>query len=447
MGRLLDDPAMAGLIELYGRRFVRVQAEHELERLRQRLSESSAGALDDGEWERELARLPDRIGLGLESELEGRLRRVLNATGVFLHTNLGRSPLPRTVAEGLPRCLDAYCDLEFDLSVGERSSRNRRAEALIRQLTGAERALVVNNNAAALVLALSALAAGREVVVSRGELVEIGGSFRIPSILEAASARLVEVGTTNRTRLEDYENALGRDTALLLKVFPSNYRLTGFVEQVAPAALVALARREGLPLLVDEGSGLLRPSSAPQLRDHSSMAELLEAGCDLVSGSADKLLGGPQAGILVGRRSLLDRCHRQPLYRAFRPDRTTLAALEGVLRLHLRGGPLPLDRLWVEPDEHRRRLERMAAILGAEIITADAYIGGGSAPEAPIAGEALALPGAEGLAECLRTGDPPVVGYTRGGCLVLDLRTVDPRDDEELERAVERAVEVWKRGR
>jgi L-seryl-tRNA(Ser) seleniumtransferase len=269
-------------------------------------------------------------------------------------------------------------------------------------------------------------------------LVEIGGSFRVPEILAAAGARLVEVGTTNRTHAHDFERAIGPQTALLLKVHTSNYRISGFVAEVAVGELAAISRRHGLPLLVDEGSGLLRPHAAPQLAAHPSFAELLAAGADLVCGSGDKLLGGPQAGLLAGRRELVERCHRHPLYRALRPDRATLASLEAVLRLHLAGAELPLDRLWPEARAHRRRLDALAARLGAEVIPGEAYVGGGAAPERPIPGEVLSLPGGEGRLAALRTGEPAVVGYARGGRLLLDLRTVDPEDDERLAAAVER---------
>lgn len=442
LDRLLADPAVAALSALYGREQVKVQARRLLAGLRERLAAPEAGAAGAAGAEEEIARLPRLLAAALEAALGGALRRVLNATGVFVHTNLGRAPLPRAVAASLPPLLDACCDLEIDLSTGRRGQRNARVERLLTEATGAPAALVVNNNAAALLLSLAALAKDREVVVSRGELVEIGGSFRIPEILTAAGARLVEVGTTNRTRLADYEAAAGPATALLLKVFPSNFRLTGFVAAVAPRELVELGRRRGVPVLVDEGSGLLRRRAVPQLAEHASLAELMELGCDLACGSGDKLLGGPQAGLLLGRRDLLARCRRHPLYRALRPDRTVLAALEGVLRLHLAGAPLPLDRLWPDPEQHRARLERAAAALGVEIVPADAFLGGGSAPEAPIPGEALALPGSAELLSLLRQGEPPVVGYLRHGRLLLDLRTVAPEDDPELLAAVHRALQA-----
>lgn len=436
VGRLLADPTLGHLARLYGRDVVRVQARRELDLLRAELA-TSVG--DEAAIDGALAALPSRIATQLEARLGTRLRRVINATGIAVHTNLGRSPLPPEVIAEIVPLLGGYCDLEMDLESGRRSERNRRVGHLLQTLVGAEAAMVANNNAGALVLALATLAAGREVIVSRGELVEIGGSFRIPEILEAAGARLVEVGTTNRTRLADYERAITADTALLLKVHPSNYRLTGFVATVEPTALASLGHAREIPVLIDEGSGLLRPSPRSQLRDHPSIAELLAAGCDLVCGSGDKLLGGPQAGLLVGRRDLIERCRRHPLARVLRPDRFAFAALEAVLRHHLAGRPLPLDALWTDPATHRQRLERLAARLGAEIVAGDAFIGGGAAPEAAVTGEVLALHEPLDLLARLRTGEPPVVAYLRDGRLMLDLRTVVPVDDDALASAIEAA--------
>jgi len=433
--RLLRHPHVARLVGLYGRALVTVQARRAIDALRERL-DGPAG--DDAAGE--VAKLPALVASAVERELGPPLRPVLNATGIFLHTNLGRAPLPPEVVARLPSALAGYCDLELDLDDGRRGDRNRRADRLLRALTGAEAGLVVNNNAAALVLILATLAGGREAVVSRGELVEIGGSFRLPEIVAAAGVRLVEVGATNRTRLADYRAAAGPATGLLLKVNPSNYRLTGFVEAVAAGELAALGRELGVPVAMDEGSGLLRPSNRSQLADHPSISELVADGCDLVCGSGDKLLGGPQAGLIVGRRELVERCRRHPLYRALRPDRGTFAALEAVLRLRLIGHSFPVDALWVEGDALRARLEPLAAALGAEIVTAEAFVGGGAAPERPIPGPALALPADTRLLERLRRGDPPVVGYIRGGRLVLDLRTVDPAADARLEEAVRAAL-------
>jgi L-seryl-tRNA(Ser) seleniumtransferase len=451
--RVLASPQVQRLIGLYGRALVRVQVRAALAELRLGPLPEDAPAAGGAEPSAAIATLAARVGSRVEETVGPPLRRVLNATGVLLHTNLGRAPLPAEVAAALPALLDAACDLELDLEDGRRGDRNRRAERLLRLLTGAEAALVANNNAAALVLAIATLTAGAgdagagEVVVSRGELVEIGGSFRIPEILAAAGAKLVEVGTTNRTRLDDYRRAVGPHTRLLLKVHPSNYRIVGFTAGVAPAALARLARELALPLLVDEGAGLLRPRAEPQLADHPSISELLGAGVHLVCGSGDKLLGGPQAGLLLGDAELVGRCRRHPLYRALRPSRLAYAALDGVLRRHLAGAPLPLDALWPDPAVHRQRLAAVATAVGGEVVAADAFLGGGAAPEAPVPGEAVALPGDAELLVRLRAGDPPVMGYLREGRLLLDLRTVAPADDATLVAAVQRARVPAPRGR
>lgn len=434
--RLLAQATYGELLRSYGREAVRVQLEQELEELRARLGGGSPLADED------LAGLPERLRSRLEERLGRPLRRVVNATGVFLHTNLGRAPLPRDVVE---RCLElatGACDLEYDLERGQRGDRTRRLRPWLCALTGAEDALVTNNNAAALVLAVAALAQGREVVVSRGELVEIGGSFRIPEILEAAGGLLREVGTTNRTHLDDYRRAVGPDAGLILKVHTSNYRQTGFVAEASLAELVELGRATGVPVLFDQGSGLLRRRSEPALQSEPSLAEAMELEVDLACGSADKLLGGPQAGILLGRRCWIERLRRHPLARALRLDRLRLVALEAVLRKHHAGEPLPIDRLWVDPDLHRARLERVAAALGGAVrVSAEALVGGGAAPERPIPGEALALEGGEDLLARLRQQDPPVVGYVRNGQVLLDLRTVEPELDPILIDAVRRARE------
>ena len=435
--RLLGEPGFQQLIALYGRDLVRLRLRQQLDEIRGVL-EGDPGVGAEG-LEELLSGLSARVGTDLARQTGVPLRRILNATGILLHTNLGRAPLPRQVAESLPPLLDAYCDLEFDLESGRRGERNEHAAQMLTLLTGAEAALVVNNNAGALVLILATLAASREVVVSRGELVEIGGSFRVPEIMRAAGVKLVEVGTTNRTKIDDYEQAIGPETGLLLKVNPSNYKMSGFVASVEAPALVELGRRRGLPVVVDEGSGLIRPQRASRLVEHPSLQELVEAGCDLACGSGDKLLGGPQAGLIIGRREIVERCRRHPLYRALRPDRAAFAALDGVLRAHLSGAPLPLDRLWPDAEEHRDRLASMAAAIGARVVPAEAFLGGGAAPEKPIPGEALALPGDDDLFRRLRHGDPPVVGYIREGLLMLDLRTVDPEDDPLLVDAVKRA--------
>jgi len=435
VGRLLQKSPLAELTGLYGRQATRVQAARVLDALR---VEIGTGIGDD-ELEDRIRRIPELVRAALEAEAPP-LRRVLNATGIFLHTNLGRAPLPRPVVDDLRDRLDAYCDLEMDLGSGRRTDRSLRVESLLVTLTGAEAALVVNNNAAALVLALSTLASGREVLLSRSELVEIGGSFRIPDILGTSGSRLVEVGTTNRTRLADYERAVRPATSLVLKVFSSNFRIRGFAEQVPATRLADFAHRHDLPLLVDEGSGVISSHAAPALRRHESFRDLVEAGCDLVCGSGDKVLGGPQAGLIVGRRSFVDQLRKAPLYRAMRPGRLVLTALDAVLRRRLGGQPMPIEALWDETDEPRRRVEQMAARLGAQTVRGEAYLGGGSAPDEAIEGWVLALDAPAETAGRLRAGEPPIVGYQRGGRLILDLRTVDPADDEALATAVERAL-------
>ncbi len=434
-GRLLQESPLAELTGLYGRQATRVQTARVLDALRGEI----ATGIDDEELEDRIRGIPELVRAALEAEAPP-LRRVLNATGIFLHTNLGRAPLPRPVVDDLRDRLDAYCDLEMDLGSGRRTDRSLRVESLLVTLTGAEAALVVNNNAAALVLALSTQACGREVILSRSELVEIGGSFRIPDILRASGARLVEVGTTNRTRLADYERAVRPATSLVLKVFASNFRIRGFAEQVPATRLADFAHRHDLPLLVDEGSGVIGPHAAPALRRHESFRDLIEAGCDLVCGSGDKVLGGPQAGVIVGRRSFVDQLRKSPLYRALRPGRLVLTALDAVLRRHLAAQRMPIEALWDETGESRRRVERMAARLGGRAIRGDAYLGGGAAPDQAIKGWVLALDAPAKTAARLRTGEPPVVGYQRRGRLILDLRTVDPADDEALAMAVGQAL-------
>ena len=365
------------------------------------------------------------------------LRRVLNATGVIVHTNLGRAPLPPAA---LARAVDvggSYSNLELDLASGSRGSRQDHVADALRRLTGAEAALVVNNNAAAVLLALAALADGREVVVSRGELVEIGDGFRIPDVLSRSGARMVEVGTTNRTRVVDYERAIGPDTALLLRVHQSNYRIVGFTESVPTRELAQISRRAGLWLVDDLGSG-----SLADVGDEPTAASSLAAGADLVCFSGDKLLGGPQAGIVVGRAELVERLRRHPLQRALRADKLTLAALEGTLALHQdperARAQIPVLRLLDEPVEAvRERAERLAGLVGGEVEETVARVGGGALPLAELTSAACAIE--EALAAPLRLGDPPVLGIVRDGRLLLDARTLTDTEVDEAARAVLKA--------
>ena len=363
-----------------------------------------------------------------------RLRRVLNATGVVVHTNLGRAPLAE---EALARVVEAgrgYSNLEYDLVAGERGSRQDHFASVLRRLTGAEAALVVNNNAGAVLLALAALAEGREVVVSRGELIEIGDGFRIPDVLARSGARLVEVGTTNRTRAADYENAIGPDTAVLLRVHQSNFRVVGFEERPRLEEIAEVARRHGLPLVDDLGSGHVFPSNTLLLSQREpTVREALEGGADLVCFSGDKLLGGPQAGIVLGSAELVEKLRRHPLQRALRIDKLSLAALEGTLLLHLEAPErIPVLRtLAQDAATVRARAERLAAATGGEVEETVGRVGGGALPLAELPSFACALE--ESLAEPLRRGEPPVVGVVRDGRLLLDCLTLT--DDEAKQAA------------
>jgi len=400
-----------------------------------------------------LARAREAIGAGgdpgdlealLRAELRAarapRLRRVLNATGILVHTNLGRAPLAEHALERVVEAARGYSNLEYDLADGRRGSRQDHVAAALRRLTGAEAALVVNNNAAAVLLALAALAEGREVIVSRGELIEIGDGFRIPDVLTRSGARLREVGTTNRTRVADYERAAGPETGALLRVHQSNFRMVGFTEQPTVAELAEVARRHGVPLVDDLGSGVL-----VALEGEPSARDSLAAGADLVCFSGDKLLGGPQAGIVVGRAELVERLRRHPLQRAVRADKLTLAALEGTLALYLdparAGREVPVLRMLGEPGESvRARAAGLAAAVGGEVEETVARVGGGALPLAEIPSFACAVE--EELAGPLREGEPPVVGIVRDGRLLLDCRTLGDDEVEEVAAAVASAREA-----
>ncbi len=383
--------------------------------------------------------LSERVREELRAARKASLRRVLNATGVIVHTNLGRAPLAAEALDQVVEAARGYSNLELDLREGTRGSRQDHVAAILRRLTGAEAALVVNNNAAAILLALAALAEGREVIVSRGELIEIGDGFRIPDVLAHSGARLVEVGTTNRTRARDYEKALGPETALLLRVHQSNFRVVGFTELPRLEELAAIARRHELPLVDDLGSGVLFPSDNLLLGDSEPTArESLAAGADLVCFSGDKLLGGPQAGIVAGRADLVERLRRHPLQRALRIDKLSLAALEGTLRLYLDApGRIPVLRmLGEEAAVVRARAERLASLVGGTVEETVARVGGGALPLAELPSHACAIE--ESLAAPLRNGEPPVVGIVRDAKLLLDCRTLADDEVEEVAAAVTR---------
>jgi L-seryl-tRNA(Ser) seleniumtransferase len=376
------------------------------------------------------------------------LRRVINASGVVLHTNLGRAPLAPEALEAMLNVAGGYSNLEYALESGTRGSRYDHCRTLLSELTGAEDALVVNNNAAALILALNTIAAQREVVVSRGELVEIGGSFRVPEIMERSSARMREVGATNRVHLADYANGITTETAALLKVHPSNFRITGFTSEVELGELAALAYTRGIPLIHDLGSGLLFDLAAFGFPPEPGPRSSLEAGADLVTMSGDKLLGGPQAGIILGSGALISALRKNPLCRALRVDKLTLAALEATLRLyrHPERARLhipALRMLTTSQKEIEIRAHALAERLRRSGVTAsavatDALVGGGAFPDVrlPSYGIAIVSDHADALDARLRSHDPAIVGRIADGQLILDLRTVAESEEAELERAL-----------
>ena len=381
------------------------------------------------------------------------LRGVINATGVVLHTNLGRAPLAEVAADAMAAAARGYSNLEYDVESGKRGSRYDHCVKLLRELTGAEDAIVVNNNAAALVLVLNTTAKGKGVAVSRGELVEIGGGFRIPEILERAGAFLVEVGSTNRTRLSDYEDSIEKgEVAAILKVHRSNFRITGFTEDTTLASLADLANEEGIPLLHDLGSGLFITADALALPAEPLASDSLNMGADLVAVSGDKLLGGPQAGIILGNSELINSLRQNPLCRALRVDKVTLAGLEATLQLYRDPGQalesIPtLRMLGNTPESLGKRCEDLDAELtglgiGSSIVESEGRVGGGTYPGVKLPGFALALDGphgAEALAMHLRNGDPPVIARIVDERVFIDLRTVLPGQENDLVRRVREA--------
>lgn len=401
---------------------------------------------------------PERTGEAVLEEARNLLRRslrpVVNATGVLLHTNLGRAPLAEEAVHALEEVAKGYSNLEFNLETGKRGLRYEHVEALLCSLTGAESALVVNNNAAAVHLALRVLAKGKEVIVSRGELIEIGGSFRIPDILRESDASLVEVGTTNRTHLKDYEQAIGPSAGLLLKVHPSNYRVMGFHKEVTTEDLVALGRRHGLPVMEDLGSGCLVDPGMPGLARDPLVGDVLRSGVDLVTFSGDKLLGGPQAGILLGRRETLAKIQRHPLNRVMRIDKLTLAALEATLLLYrdperARARVPTLAMLSVPAGTLRRRAQRLAkrlrealpASFTVSVRPVTGRTGGGAMPMDPIPGVGVCLrsrafPAEEILAR-LRRASPPVIARIEQDEAVLDVRTLQKGEDRLIVKAMQ----------
>ncbi|MFQ5746400.1 MAG: L-seryl-tRNA(Sec) selenium transferase [Gemmatimonadota bacterium] len=441
---LLRESRVASWIEVWGREPVKRELRRAVATARELASRGEATSAE---------RILAAARRGLEEAARTSPAPTLNGTGVVLHTNLGRAPLPEAAVRAAAEVGGGYAALEYDLVRGRRGDRYAHCVHLLAELTGSEDALVVNNNAAAVALAVNELARGRDVVVSRGELVEIGGSFRIPEIVERSGAVLRAIGTTNRTRLRDYRAAMGEQTGAILKVHPSNYRIEGFVESVPLAALVELGREMGTPVIHDLGSGLLVPPEAVGLPPEPGPRTSVEAGADVVTWSGDKLLGGPQAGILHGRASAIGRLRENPLLRAFRVDGPTLAALEATLRLHrdpvVAVRDVPVLRMLAAPaDEIEARARRALAFLGEDlrgqvkVERMRGLVGGGSFPGVTLdsAGWAVLEPDPDRIERRCREGVPPLVGRIEDGGFRVDFRTLLPGQEREAARVLEEAM-------
>jgi L-seryl-tRNA(Ser) seleniumtransferase len=434
---LLDGPAARPLLDRAPRALVADAVRAAVDAAR---SDPNLAPTDDAGWSAAITE-------HLERRQMSSLRPLINATGVVLHTNLGRAPLATAALEAIRVTAAGYSNLEYDLDTGERGSRYTHCVSLIRELTGAEDALVVNNGAAALVLALNTLAEGREAIVSRGELLEIGGSFRIPDIMAKSGAELREVGTTNRTHVDDYRGAVTPSTGVLVKVHRSNFAMEGFVSEVSVRTLAALGDELRLPVVHDLGSGLLQSLADLGLRGETVASDAVADGATLVTMSGDKLLGGPQAGIIIGRSAEIGRLRRNPLTRALRVDKLTLAALEATLSLMRDPGRARLEiptlaMLAATPSDLERRARVVSAALErggvrSEVVASEGSVGGGAFPVTPLASYAIALMGnAEENDASLRNGRLPVVGRVVDGRLLLDLRSVPSGDDSALADAV-----------
>jgi len=436
--QILSEEAIRPYLERFSKKLVLKSIRRSLDEVRSDLKE---GKLQELSREALLGRILEN----LKHDTRPSLRRVINATGVILHTNLGRAPLCERALDRLLEVGRFYSNLEYDLKEGRRGHRYAHVEELLKELTGAEAAAVVNNNAGAVLLVLNTLAEGKEVIVSRGELVEIGGSFRIPEVMSKSGAILKEVGTTNRTHLYDYERAIGPDTALLLKVHTSNYKILGFTSEVSLEELVSLGRRYNLLVVIDLGSGLLLDLSAWGLRDEPTVKGALQAGADVVTFSGDKLLGGPQAGIILGRKDLIELIRKNPLSRALRVDKLTLSALEGTLLTyldekrafeeipHLRMITSSLQELKKRALKFKRLITRMTPPgLKVQIVQERSKIGGGSFPLSELPSWALAIRHdhieVEKIEKKLRQWNPPIIVRISEGYLLMDMRTLFEED-------------------
>ena len=440
---LCQAPALKEERETYGETAVTEAVRQELAALRQELLAGTRASLPSEDLL--LRQIRERI---CRNALPS-LRTVINGTGILLHTNLGRACLSEKAAQAAADAARRYSNLEYDIPMGQRGSRYVHIESQLCRLTGAESALVVNNNAAAVLLVLSALTQGGQVIVSRGELVEIGGSFRVPEIMEACGARLKEVGTTNKTHLADYEGAICPETKALMKVHTSNYRIVGFSETPLLADLVKLGHAHGLPVLEDLGSGCLVNPANYGICDEPSVQDSLKAGVDIVSFSGDKLLGGPQAGIILGKKQYVDMLKKHPLTRAMRVDKMTLAALEATLNSYEshRLDEIPvLNMLSAAPDTLKAKADKLAALLQASgipvsVVPVRGQVGGGSVPNHDLPSYAVSFPGnVTALEEKLRLGTQPIIGRIHNGAYLLDVRTLWEEDFPIIATAVKEAL-------
>ena len=442
--RVMASDGMAALTEAYPRDWVVDLVRRELDRARQKIRDGgkapSAGDVGDGG------------GGELRSINEVAPRQVINATGVIVHTNLGRAPLSQSAIDAMTQAARGYTDLEMDLSTGRRGSRQAHLQSLLQQVTGAEAALAVNNNASALLLGLSALSVGKEVIVSRGEAVEIGGGFRIPDVLKQSGATLVDVGTTNRTYIRDYQDAITENTAAMLKVHSSNFRVEGFTAEVEPSELVELSKERGIPVLHDVGSGALLPTEAYGLAHEPTPQQSIAAGVGLVFFSGDKLLGGPQSGIVVGQTELVRRLERHPLARAVRIDKMNLAGLTATVLHYLKQeaeAEVPIWRMISASEEgikDRAARWKTQLSLPGEVISGRSAVGGGSLPGETLPTWVLAQScegdagGPERVMRRLREANPPVVARIEDDRVILDPRTVMPEEEESLLTALRDAL-------
>jgi len=439
--RLLTDPRLQALAACHGHAAVAEACRGAIDELRRRIA---AGELEEAAIPAACAELPASVLRSLAEQGEEAYPAVVNATGVLLHTNLGRAPLPAS----MPASLASYLALEYDLGSGARGQRLAPLRERIARVCGAEAAVMVNNNAAALLLLLAAHARDREVIVSRSQLIEIGGSFRLPEVMAASGALLREVGCTNRTHLRDYADAICERTGAILVAHQSNFRIVGFTTSPPVAELAELARAHRLPLIVDQGHGALHDLARWGLGEEPTVAALLEAGADAVCFSGDKLLGGPQAGVIVGRSEWVEPLGRHPLYRALRPDKVALVLMDRVLRAH-GSGRLREIPLYAMLDTPLEALKRRARSLGRRLrtrgITARgratrSVLGGGTTPDESVPSFGLAIPGRQRLADLLRSTRPPVIARIEGDQVICDLRTVRPDQDRALEACI---VEAW----